>query len=87
MNSKKQTDNHTTGPWHLDVASDGSMAIMPEVGFTICPLKPRAGFESDIPNFRLMAQAPNMLEATERKLARLREIEDRQAEKKGLVYA
>lgn len=54
---------HTSGPWHLDTASDGSMAIIPEVGFTICPLKPRGGFESDIPNFKLMAQAPNMLEA------------------------
>ena len=30
---------------------------------------------------------PTGVEATERKLARLREIEDRKAEKKGLVYA
>jgi nucleoside 2-deoxyribosyltransferase len=42
---------------------DGSMAIQPEVGFMIAPLKPRAGFEEDIPNFTLMAASPQMLDA------------------------
>lgn len=65
MNSKKQTATHTPGPWHLDTASDGSMAIIPETGFTICPLNPRKGFESDVPNFRIMASAPKLLEALE----------------------
>ena len=59
MNEQK----HTPGPWHLDASSDGSMAIMPEVGFSICSLGPRAGFKRDIPNFHLMAAAPELLDA------------------------
>lgn len=54
---------HTKGPWHLDTFDDGAMAIIPDVGFTICPLNPRIGFERDIPNFQLMAAAPELLDA------------------------
>lgn len=52
---------HTPGPWFLDQYNDGSMAIVPQVGFTIAPLKPREGFDDDIPNARLMAVAPELL--------------------------
>lgn len=53
---------HTPGPWHLDTLSDGSMIIQPSQGFSICPVTPRQGFPNDIPNFKLMARAPEMLE-------------------------
>lgn len=59
MNEQK----HTPGPWYLDTFSDGTMAIMPQVGFSICSLEPRAGFKRDIPNFHLMAAAPELLDA------------------------
>jgi hypothetical protein len=39
------------------------MAICPQAGFTITPVKPRPGFDQDIPNFKLMATAPELLEA------------------------
>jgi len=54
---------HTKGPWFLDTLSDGSMIIQPGEGFSICPVTPREGFENDVPNFRLMAAAPELLEA------------------------
>ena len=57
------TPTHTPGPWFLDTASDGSMAIMPQCGFTITVIKPRPGFEQDLPNARLMAAAPELLAA------------------------
>lgn len=53
---------HTPGPWHLVRSrSDESMAIVPAVGFTICPLMPRKGFDQDIPNFQLISAAPDLL--------------------------
>ena len=52
---------HTPGPWYLDECSDGSLLIQPREGFSICPVTPREGFESDMPNFRLMAAAPELL--------------------------
>jgi hypothetical protein len=54
---------HTPGPWFLDTASDGSMEIVPQIGYTITVITPRAGFERDIPNARLMAAAPELLYA------------------------
>lgn len=54
---------HTPGPWFLHTFDDGSMAIQPAVGFMVTPVKPRAGFEEDIPNFKLMAAAPDLLAA------------------------
>lgn len=56
---------HTPGPWSLDVMADGSMLIQPREGLCICPVMPRAGFDSDIPNFQLMAAAPDLLKCLE----------------------
>ena len=56
---------HAPGPWSLHTFGDGSMAILPAEGFTVTVVKPRAGFESDIPNFKLMAAAPEMFAALE----------------------
>jgi len=61
MNAAK----HTPAPWFLMTFDDGSMAIQPAVGFMITPVKPRAGFEEDIPNFTLMTAAPELLAALE----------------------
>jgi hypothetical protein len=59
----KTMEGHTKGPWFLDTLSDGSMIIQPREGFSICPVHPRDGFEQDIPNFKLIAAAPELLEA------------------------
>ncbi len=56
-------NKHTKGPWFLDTCGDGSLLIQPREGFSICPVTPREGFEQDIPNFRLMAAAPELLAA------------------------
>ena len=53
----------TPGPWFLDTLGDGSMLIQPREGFSICPVTPRDGFESDRANFQLMAAAPDLLHA------------------------
>ena len=57
---------HTPGPWSLTTFAGGSMAIQPRVGFMVAPVKPRAGFEQDIPNFTLMTAAPELLAVLER---------------------
>lgn len=57
--------NHTPGPWKLTTFEDGSMAIIPTKGFTITALKPRKGFDEDIPNAQLMAAAPELLQVAE----------------------
>jgi hypothetical protein len=49
----------------LKTYEDGSQAIVPAEGFTICVVRAREGFEQDIPNAKLMAAAPEMLEALE----------------------
>lgn len=54
---------HTPGPWFLDTCNDGSMLIQPREGFSICSVTPRDGFEQDVPNFTLMAAAPELFEA------------------------
>lgn len=67
---------HTPGPWFLDTCGDGSLLIQPREGFSICPVNPRAGFEHDIPNFQLMAAAPELLAACREAVAYLKETEN-----------
>lgn len=57
---------HTPPPWFLDQFEDGSYLITPRDGFSIAPLKARPGFDHDLPNFTLMAAAPELLDALER---------------------
>lgn len=59
----RKAATHTPERWFLDTCGDGSMIIQPREGFSICAVKPRDGFDNDIPNFRLMAAAPELLNA------------------------
>lgn len=60
---------HTPGPWFRDVYDDGSSAIVPRSGFTICVMPDRSGFPEDEHNANLIAAAPDLLAALELFLA------------------
>jgi len=54
---------HTPGPWFANTMSDGSILIHPRVGISVMAFTPRKAFPEDIPNARLIAAAPELLEA------------------------
>jgi len=53
----------SAGPWHIATSGDDSLAIVTVDGQIVCPIKPRPVFPEDMPNFTLMAAAPELLEA------------------------
>jgi hypothetical protein len=53
---------HTPGPWKIAMCDDGSGEVVPEVGFGICVMNLTVA-ERVEPNARLIAAAPEMLEA------------------------
>lgn len=61
MGTEKQ---HTPGPWALEEHDDGSFSVVPAVGFGIARVDYMAGQPASA-NGRLIAAAPELLEACE----------------------
>jgi len=53
---------HTPGPWHADQSTDGGWAIVPTEGFLIAVMA-QVPPERIEPNARLIAAAPDLLDA------------------------
>lgn len=54
-----ETVKHTPGPWILETCEDGSMAIVPRVGFGVARVDYEAG-QPAIANGLLLAAAPDL---------------------------
>lgn len=56
-------NKHTPGPWHIQQGDDGEMLIKPIPGQVVAVVEPQADKEEEAANARLIAAAPELLEA------------------------